>query len=158
MLNETLGPKTQPAAAKAFVVGDPAAGVTSKSVWFESRRVHFAAIVSIAVGEVRDADHRKYCVDVNCTLRRSYRIGLATILETDSFLVALSQFMSFTIVPTVEEEIRDQRRAEEPAAANDATAEHRHHRMESLALRQQRLLDELIQVECAPRISFGMIF
>ena len=158
ILNETLGRKAEPKKDESFVVGDPAAGVTSKSVWFQFRRIHFATIVSIAVGEIRKEDQFKYCVDVNCTLNRSYRITVPTIPDADSFLVALSQFMSFKIVPTIEEEIREQRRTEEAAAENEANVERRQRRMEFLAIRQQQLLRELIQVECAPRISFGVIY
>ncbi len=158
LLTKTLGPTTEPRNGELFVVGDTAAGITSKSAWFQFRRIHFATIVSIAVGELREGDRFKYCVDINCTIKRSYRIGVPTILDADNFLVVLSQFMSFKIVPTVEEEIEKQRKAEELAAANDADAERRHRRMEFLAIQQQQLLNDLIQVECAPRVSFGMIF
>jgi hypothetical protein len=157
MLDETLGPKTEPQNGERFVVGDPVAGITSKSVWFQFRRIHFATIVSIAVGEVRSDDNFYYCIDLNCTLRRSYRISVPTIPEADSFVVGLSQFMSLNIVATVEEEFRNQQRAEEEAAANEANIERRQRRSELLAARQNQLLRELIQVECAPRISFGMI-
>jgi hypothetical protein len=66
--------------------------------------------------------------------------------------------MSFRIVPTIEQEMREQRRAEELAAANEADAAVRQRRMEYLARQQNQLLDTLIQVECAPRISFGVIY
>src|SRR5688572_27593957 len=99
MLTETLGAKAQPAAGEKFIVGDLTAGVTAKSIWYQSRRVPFAAVVSIAVGDTRIGDKSAYCVDINCTVRRSFRIKLQTIPETDNFLVALSQFMSFKVVP-----------------------------------------------------------
>jgi hypothetical protein len=158
MLTETLGPEGQPVKGETFAVGDAVAGVTPKSVWFQSRRIHFATIVSIAVGELRDGDRHRYSVDVNCTLRRTYRINVATILDADNFLVALAQFMSFKIAPTVEEQIREEQRAEEAAAVTEADAARRHRRMEQLAIHQRQLLAELIQVECAPRISFGVIY
>src|SRR4051794_28344335 len=92
MLTETLGPKSQPQAGEKFSVGDAAAGITPKSIWYQFRRVHFAAVVSVAVGEVRKAggdDQFDYCVDLNCTVHRSYRIKLPAIPETDNFLTAL---------------------------------------------------------------------
>ena len=158
MLDETLGVKTQPSPGEKFSVGDAAAGVTPKSIWYQFRRVQFAVVVAIAVGEIRTGDSYEYCVDVNCTLNRSYRIKLAAIPETDNFLTALSQYMSFKIVPTIEEELRDQRRAEELAMANEIDAAVRQRRMEFFARQQNQLLNTLIQVECAPRISFGVIF
>jgi hypothetical protein len=158
MLTETLGAKTQPQAGEKFAVGDAVAGVTPKSIWYQFRRVPFAAVVSVAVGEIRKGEQFEYCVDVNCTVHRSYRIRLATVPETDNFLTALSQFMSFKIVPTIEEQMREQRRAEELAAANEADAAVRQRRMEYLARRQNHLLATLIQVECAPRVSFGVIY
>jgi hypothetical protein len=158
MLSETLGAKTEPPAGENFAVGDAAAGITSKSIWYQFRRVHFAAVISVAVGELRKDEQFEYCVDINCTVHRSYRIKLQTVPETDNFLTALSQFMSLRIVPTVEEEMREQRRAEERAAANETDAKIRQRRMEFLAREQNQLLDTLIQVECAPRISFGVIY
>jgi len=161
MLTDTLGAKTQPIADEKFAVGDAVAGVTSRSIWYQFRRVHFAAVISIAVGEIpkHDEDSQfEFCVDINCTVHRSYRIKLPTIPETDSFLNALSQFMSFRIVPTIEDELREQRRAEELAAASEADALTRQRRMEFLARQQNQLLNSLIQVECAPRISFGMVY
>src|SRR5688500_6900250 len=53
MLTETLGEKAQPQPAEKFNVGDAGAGITSKSIWYQFRRVHFAAVVSIAAGEIR---------------------------------------------------------------------------------------------------------
>lgn len=97
-------------------------------------------------------------IRINCTLHRSYRIAIPTIPEADNFLIALSQFRSFKIVPTVEDEMREQRRAEEAISAQEANLERRQRRMEYLALRQQQLLAELIQVECAPRVSFGVVY
>jgi hypothetical protein len=158
VLYQTLGPKVQPLAGESFVVGDPIAGVTEKSVWFQSRRVHFAVVLSIAVGSAGNNKGHTYWVDVNCTLNRSYRIRVPTMLDTDNFLVALARFMSFKIVPTVESEIREQHRIEELAAATEANVERRQRRMELLAIRQQQLLRDLIQVECAPRITFGVIY
>jgi hypothetical protein len=158
MLTATLGPRIQVNSGEAFTVGGAGAGITARSVWFEFRRIHFATIVGIGVGEFHDQNGAKYCVDINCTVRRSFRIGVSTILESDNFLVALARFTSFRIVPTVEEELREQRRAEELLAASEANVERRQRRMEHLATRQQQLLNELIQVECAPRVSFGMIF
>lgn len=158
MLTETLGPRIQPLKDEAFVVGDTTAGATPKSVWFEFRRIHFATIVSVAVGELRDTEPLEYCVDINCTLRRSYRIRLPTIQQADNFLVGLSRFASLRIVPTVEEEIREQQRLERMAVANEADAERRQRRLEFLAIRQQQLLENLIQIECAPRVAFGVIF
>lgn len=161
MLTETLGAKVPLHTGEKFAVGDAAAGVSSKSIWHQFRRVHFAAVLSIAVGEIRkgdDSDQFEYCIDINCTVNRSYRIKLSNIPETDNFLTALSQFMSFKIVPTLEEEMREQRRLEELAAANEADIAVRQRRMEYLACQQNQLLSTLIQVECAPRVSFGMIF
>ncbi|HEY8751358.1 MAG TPA: hypothetical protein VIM11_25480 [Tepidisphaeraceae bacterium] len=158
MLTETLGPKSQPSNGEGFALGDGSVGVTPKSVWFEFRRIHFATIVNIAVGEQHEGDRFKYWVDINCTAHRSYRIGVPTILEADNFLVVLSQFLAFKIVPTVEENLREQRQAEEIVASNEANVERRQRRMEFLAIRQQRLLSALIQIECAPRVSFGVIY
>lgn len=158
VLDQTLGPKVRPAAGEAFVVGDSTAGVTGNSLWFQSRRIHFAIVLSVAVGSGGNSQAPTYWVDINCTLNRSYRIRVATIVDTDSFLVALARFMSFKVVPTVEEEIHEQRRVEELAAASEANTERRQRRMELLAIRQQQLLRDLIQVECAPRITFGVIY
>ena len=158
MLNQTLGKEQEVLKGEAFVIGDRTAGVTSKSVWFENRRIHFAAIASIAVGEIEDADPVKYCVDINCTVHRSYRISVQTIPQADNFLVGLSQFMSFKLVPTMEEEMREQLHAEELAAANEANADRRQRRMEALAIRHQELVRGLIQIEAAPRVSFGVIY
>lgn len=157
VLAETLGAKVQPLAGEKFAVGDAAAGVTPKSIWYQCRRIQFAVLLSIAVGEIPkdvEDDQFEYCVDINCTVHRSYRIRLPTIPETDNFLTALSQFTSFKIVPTIEEDMREQRRA----AANEADAAVRERRMEFLARQQNQLLGTLIQVECAPRVSFGVIY
>jgi hypothetical protein len=154
ILTEFLGPETNLLKDEAFSVGDEAAGVTSKSVWFQYRRIYFPVIINIAVGELAEEGGFKYCVDVNCTLRRSYRIVLPTIPDTDKFLVALSKFMELTIVPTVEEELREKNRAAQLAAMTEADADRRQRRMELLAIQQRDLLDTLIQVECAPRVSF----
>src|SRR4051812_8095770 len=64
MLTEMLGPKHEPRKGEAFVVGDAFAGITAKSVWFESRRVHYATIVDVALGEVCHGERVKYCVDL----------------------------------------------------------------------------------------------
>lgn len=161
VLGDTLGPVAQPLSGEKFAIGDPVAGITSKSIWYQSRRIHFAIVTSIAVGEIGDdvgGDGTDYCVDINCTLHRSYRIKLPTIPETDNFITALSQFMSIRIVPTLEDEMRERMRAEELGLANEVDAAARQRRMELLARQQNDLLSTLIQVECAPRISFGMIF
>jgi hypothetical protein len=160
VLTETLGAKTDPAPGEKFAVGDAAAGVTPRSIWYQHRRIQFAVVVNIAVGELpRDGqgDTFEYCVDINCTVQRSYRIRLPSIPETDNFLTALAQFTSFRIVPTIEEAMREQRRAEERAAANEADAVVRQRRMEFLARQQNELLRTLILVDCAPRVSFGVI-
>jgi hypothetical protein len=158
VLTETLGAKTKPAAGEVFSVGDAMAGITSRSVWYQFRRIHFAVIASIAVGELRNGGRLGYALDVNCTLRRSYRFVLSAIPETDNFLVALSQFTSFKLVPTIEDDLRAQRAAEEISAIKEANSELAERRMQSLARQQNELLSTLIQVECAPRISFGVLY
>lgn len=158
ILSRTLGPPTTPAQGENFVLGDISTGITSKSVWLERRRIHFAVIVSIAVGEIREKGKATFHVDLNCTADRSYRVRMPTILQADNFLVGLSQFMSFRVVPTAEEQLREQLRAEDMAASKEARSEQRQRRMEYIALRQAHLLENLIEIESAPRISYGFIY
>lgn len=142
-LNLTLGPAIAPASNESFVLGNPATGITSKSVWLERRRIHFAVIVSIAVGERRIDEKRLYWVDLNYTAGRSFRLMMPTVLHADAFLVRLSEFMSFKIVPTAEDDLKEQIRL----AEQEAKSEQRQRRLEYLAKQQQRLLQDLVVVE-----------
>jgi hypothetical protein len=157
VLSEMLGPRIEIDGGERFVIGDALAGVTTKSIWFENRRVHFAVVVSIAVGEKAAAlkeQPQQFWVDLNCTVNRSFRVALKNVLQTDQFLVALSQYMSLKIVPTVEASMREQREAAERAALAEADSVRRQKRMEVLALQQQQLLADLVQIEASPHIFF----
>jgi hypothetical protein len=158
LFDETLGPRIKPPREEDFIIGDAAAGISVKSIWLEERRIHFATVLSLAVGEKRGRKGIEYAVDVNCTIHRSYRIHVTSIRDADNFLVALSRCTNVTVVPTVEEEMERQRQAEEIAAANESNAAIRQRRMELLAIRQKQLLKTLVLVESAPRISFGILF
>jgi hypothetical protein len=158
VLTENLGPPSSPHPDEPFVAGDSKAGVTARSCWFRGRRIHFATIVSVAVGAHHEAEKLRYWIDINCTLKRSFRITLPTILDADHLLVALSKFFSLKIVPTVEEEAAEARKLEEAAIARETNADLRQRRMEALAHKQQELLKDLILVESAPRVSIGFLF
>lgn len=153
-LNRTLGNKVNPLTDEAFTLGDAEAGITSRSIWFGSRRVHYAVLVSIAIGEIEG----KYSIDLNCTLNRSFRVIVDSISETDTFLCALSGYTSFKIVPTVEEVARVRREEENREAMRIQDEIERQRRLEYLARQQNALLQDLVVIESSPRTSFGVIF
>ncbi len=95
---------SEPMKDEAFSIGKVAAGVTSKSVWFERRRIHFAVIVGVAVGERRDGDNLWCWVDLNyASVKDLSAVRVQNILQADAFLVMPSQFTSFKVVPTLED-------------------------------------------------------
>jgi hypothetical protein len=147
LLDQTLGRTASPAKDEGFAVGSSTVGITPKSIWFEGRRIHFAILTGIAVGE-RHTDGKVVCwVDINCTAHRSYRIRLKNILQTDAFLTALAQYTSFRIVPTIEEQMQEQAIADQIAAAGEERADQRARRAERIAWRQANLLENLVQVD-----------
>ena len=149
LLDQTLGRTTSPAKDERFVVGNSTVGVTPKSIWFEDRRIYFAILTGVAVGE-QHRDGKVLCwVDINCTAHRSYRIRLKNILQADAFLAALAQYTSFRIVPTIEEQMQEQAIADQIAAAAEQKADQRARRAEGIAWRQANLLENLVQVDSA---------
>lgn len=158
-LDHNLGPVSRPSDNEIFVTGDEHAGVSQKSLWFASRRVHYASLLSVAVGDlVLDQQVRGYCIDLNCTLQRSFRITVRSILETDAFLVALAQYTSFKIVPTIEQAAAERRRIEEVEAMRILDSEQRQARLEEIAHAQVSLLQTLVAIEASPKVSFGILF
>ncbi|MGA2582179.1 MAG: hypothetical protein ABSG31_02785 [Tepidisphaeraceae bacterium] len=151
ILNATFGPKISLKQDEVLVFGTIQNGVTRYGVWSGERRVPFAAINSVSL--VQTIDQGVMC-DFNCTLdRRLSFVGL-TVPQSDDLLAAASQFKQLPVVPTLEEQLQMQ--AEKRAEANRTLAAAR--RRELLALSQAKLLQQLVKLEAAPRVYWGVIF
>jgi len=154
-MQKMFGSKIQPRPDEAFVLGTSKGGVTKLGVWWSDRRVPFPIITSVSLLQI---DKETVRFDCNCTLNRRLSVMGLSVAQTDHLLIAISEFRQFPIVPTMEEQLRREASKEAESRAIVEGASDAARRAEMSARRQEFFLRQLVAIESAPRVYWGMVF